>query len=250
MSANVSSTADTVIRVDGLRKGFAGHVVLDGISFAVQRGETLCVLGRSGTGKSVLLKTIIALHDPDAGRVEVLGRNLHLLTERDRLIARRDLGYVFQGAALFDSMSVCENVGFSLYQAGFDGVEIRQRVQESLAAVGLEHAIDKYPAELSGGMQKRAGLARAIISRPQVVLYDEPTTGLDPLTTDTINEIIVNLQRAYGITSIVVTHDVRSALAIGSRIMLLEKGHVAASGTPNEFRASELPLVRRFLGLE
>lgn len=239
-----------MIVVDRLHKAFGTQVVLNGVSLTVHQGETLCILGRSGTGKSVLLKTIIALLDPDAGMVTVLGRNLHALPERERLAARKDLGYVFQGAALFDSLTVCENVGFSLYQQGRPADEIRHRVEESLAAVGLSHAIDKLPSELSGGMQKRAGLARAIISRPRVVLYDEPTTGLDPLTTDTINDIILSLQRSHGITSIVVTHDVRSALTIGSRLILLETGSIAAQGTPDEMRANPDPLVRRFLGLD
>ncbi len=243
-------SGEVMIEVIDLHKAFGAQVVLNGVSFTVYQGETLCILGRSGTGKSVLLKTIIALLDPDQGQVTVLGRNLHDLQERERLLARKDLGYVFQGAALFDSLTVCENVGFSLYQHHRPAAEIRARVVESLAAVGLTHAIDKLPSELSGGMQKRAGLARAIISRPRIVLYDEPTTGLDPLTTDTINDIILSLQRSHGITSIVVTHDVRSALAIGTRLILLEQGRIVASGTPDEMRANPDPLVRRFLGLE
>lgn len=243
-------SGEVMIEVVDLHKAFGTQIVLKGVSFTVHQGETLCILGRSGTGKSVLLKTIIALLDPDQGHVTVLGRNLHELQERERLLARKDLGYVFQGAALFDSLTVCENVGFSLYQQHRPAAEIRARVVESLTAVGLAHAIDKLPSELSGGMQKRAGLARAIISRPRVVLYDEPTTGLDPLTTDTINDIILSLQRSHGITSIVVTHDVRSALAIGTRLILLELGQIVASGTPDEMRANPDPLVRRFLGLE
>ena len=241
--------SDVVIQVKNLVKGFGGPRILDGVSFEIQRGETVSILGRSGTGKSVLLKTIIALLDPDAGRVEVLGRNLHDLDERHRLTARRDLGYVFQGAALFDSLTVLENVGFSLVQAHRPLPEVRQRVLEALEAVGLAQAIDRYPSELSGGMQKRVGLARAIISRPQIVLYDEPTTGLDPLTTDTINQIIMALQKSHGITSLVVTHDIRSALTISDRIIMLEKGRIVAQGTPKEIQAHEDPWVQRFLGL-
>jgi phospholipid/cholesterol/gamma-HCH transport system ATP-binding protein len=250
VAADPLPTVEPLILVKDLHKAFGSQVVLDGISFSVARGETLCVLGRSGTGKSVLLKTIIALLDPDSGLVTVLGRNLHALPESERLQARKDLGYVFQGAALFDSLTVCENVGFSLYQRGRPAAEIRERVRASLAAVGLEAAIDKVPSELSGGMQKRAGLARAIIDHPQIVLYDEPTTGLDPLTTDTINDIILALQKSHGITSIVVTHDVRSAMTIGDRLIMLEKGTIIAMGTPNEMRQQTDPTVRRFLGLD
>ena len=250
MAADPLPTAEPLIVVKDLHKAFGSQVVLDGISFSVARGETLCVLGRSGTGKSVLLKTIISLLDPDSGLVTVLGRNLHALPESERLKARKDLGYVFQGAALFDSLTVCENVGFSLYQRGRPAAEIRERVRTSLAAVGLEAAIDKVPSELSGGMQKRAGLARAIIDHPQIVLYDEPTTGLDPLTTDTINDIILALQKSHGITSIVVTHDVRSAMTIGDRLIMLEKGKIIAMGTPAEMRQQTDPTVRRFLGLD
>jgi phospholipid/cholesterol/gamma-HCH transport system ATP-binding protein len=238
------------ITVAGLAKAFGANPVLDGLDFSVGTGETVCVLGRSGTGKSVLLKTIIALLDPDAGRVEVLGRDLHALDERGRLLARRELGYVFQGAALFDSLTVYENVGFPLLQRRVDDRQVRARVEEVLAEVNLADAIDRFPSELSGGMQKRAGLARAIIERPRIVLYDEPTTGLDPLTTDTINELIQGLKARHGVTSVVVTHDVRSAFSIADRMILLERGRIAAIGTPAEVRRSQDPLVRRFLGLD
>ena len=241
---------DPVIRVRNLVKSFGGPRILDGVTLDIHAGETVSVLGRSGTGKSVLLKTIIALLDPDAGEVEVLGRHLHRLDERGRLEARKDLGYVFQGAALFDSLTVLENVGFSLVQRHLAPEEIRQRVTEALSEVGLAHAIDRYPSELSGGMQKRVGLARAIISRPRIVLYDEPTTGLDPLTTDTINDIIVALQRSHRMTSIVVTHDIRSALTISDRLVMLDQGRIVAEGTPTEIRAHQDPWVQRFLGLD
>ncbi len=240
---------DPAIVIRDLHKRFGTQVVLDNVSFTVEPGETVCVLGRSGTGKSVLLKTIIALLDPDAGEVLVLGRSLHALGEAERLSARRDLGYVFQGAALFDSLSVRENVGFPLDQQRMDPRLVDERVREALEAVGLAQAIDKRPSELSGGMQKRVGLARAIITRPRIILYDEPTTGLDPLTTDTINQIIVKLQQELGITSIVVTHDVRSALGIGDRIILLDQGRIAASGTPETIQQSGDPFVQRFLGI-
>lgn len=236
------------IQAMGLRKSFGLQQVLAGISFTVAAGETVAVLGRSGTGKSVLLKTIIALLDPDGGRVEVMGRCLHELGERERLVARRDLGYVFQGAALFDSLTVCENVGFALYQRRVEEPEIRSRVEEALAAVGLSEAIDKWPSELSGGMQKRCGLARAIIDRPRIILYDEPTTGLDPLTTDVINRIILDLRRSHGVTSMLVTHDIRSALSIADRLILLDQGRIVVMGTPEEIELSDNAWVQRFLG--
>jgi phospholipid/cholesterol/gamma-HCH transport system ATP-binding protein len=243
------AATDPVIQVDHLVKRFDDHVVLDGVSFTVAPGETVSILGRSGTGKSVLLKTIIALMDPDGGEVLVLGRNLHQLDERARLAARKDLGYVFQGAALFDSLTVLENVGFSLYQQSRDEAEIRRIVSDRLEAVGLADAIDKYPAELSGGMQKRVGLARAIVGEPRIILYDEPTTGLDPLTTDVINRIILDLRRRLKVTSLVVTHDIRSALAISDRLVMLDQGKVVVAGTPDEVADSPNPWVQRFLGL-
>jgi phospholipid/cholesterol/gamma-HCH transport system ATP-binding protein len=245
-----SSVAEVAIEVRGLVKRFGAQSVLSGIDLDVYRGETICVLGRSGTGKSVLLKSIIALMDPDEGSVKVLGHCLHDLSERDRLLARRDLGYVFQGAALFDSLSVRENVGFPLAQQRLPNDLILGRVEEALQAVGLAAAMEKMPSELSGGMQKRVGLARAIVTRPQIILYDEPTTGLDPLTTDTINEIILRLQATLSVTSVVVTHDTRAALEVGDRLIFLDQGHIVAQGTPEEMMSSQDPFVRRFLGLE
>ena len=242
----IGDAGDAIV-VEGVVKRFAERAVLNGVGFSVRSGETVAVLGRSGTGKSVLLKTIIALLDPDAGSVRVLGRDLHALDERGRLAARHDLGYVFQGAALFDSLSVQENVGFALYQARVPEAEIRARVHERLSMVGLEHAIDQYPSELSGGMQKRVGLARAIINLPKVVLYDEPTTGLDPVTTDVINQIILRLRAKLGVTSLVVTHDIRSAFTIADRIIMLDQGRIVAIGTPDEIQKSDNAWVQNFI---
>jgi phospholipid/cholesterol/gamma-HCH transport system ATP-binding protein len=243
------SAEQPAIVVDGLVKSFDGHVVLDGVSFTIARGETVSILGRSGTGKSVLLKTIIALLDPDSGSVRVLGKDLHQLHEAARLEARRELGYVFQGAALFDSLSVLENVGFSLYQRRLPEEEIRRTVLDRLHAVGLSDAVDKYPSELSGGMQKRVGVARAIIGAPAIILYDEPTTGLDPLTTDVINRIILKLRTRSGVTSLVVTHDIRSAMAISDRLIMLDQGRIVAMGTPAEIQASDNAWVQSFIGV-
>lgn len=239
--------AEPVIVCDQVVKGFDELRVLDGVSLTVALGETVAVLGRSGTGKSVLLKTIVALMDPDAGSVRIFGQDLHALDERGRLQARRGIGYVFQGAALFDSLDVCHNVGFALYQERRPESEIRQRVQECLEMVNLGQAIDKMPSELSGGMQKRVGLARAIVARPRLILYDEPTTGLDPLTTDVINQIILRLRRKLGVTSVVVTHDIRSAFTIADRIIMLDQGRIVAQGTPDEIQGSGNAWVQQFI---
>ena len=238
---------EEVILVEDIEKSFAGLRVLDGVSLRVRRGETVCVLGRSGTGKSVLLKSIIGLLHPERGRVSVLGRDFAQMSEAERLRHRRQIGYVFQGAALFDSMSVCENVGFSLYQARLPAPELRRRVAERLEMVGLAAAIDKYPSELSGGMQKRVGLARALIEDPAIILYDEPTSGLDPLTTDVINQIILRLRAKLAVTSVVVTHDLRSAYTIADRILILDQGRVIAQGSPAEIESSQLPWVQHFV---
>jgi phospholipid/cholesterol/gamma-HCH transport system ATP-binding protein len=239
--------SDPVVVVHQVHKAFAGHRVLNGVSLSVSHGETVAILGKSGTGKSVLLKTIIALLDPDRGNVQVFGKDLHALDEHSRLKARAGIGYVFQGAALFDSLTVLENVGFTLLQQRRPEDEIRAEVIKRLEMVGLADAIDKVPSELSGGMQKRVGLARAIIGEPKLILYDEPTTGLDPLTTDVINRIILRLRRKLGVTSIVVTHDIKSAFTIADRIIMLDQGVIVAEGTPDDIKASDNLWVRNFI---
>jgi phospholipid/cholesterol/gamma-HCH transport system ATP-binding protein len=238
---------EPVVVVNNVHKAFSGLRVLNGISLSVSPGETLVILGRSGTGKSVLLKTIIALLDPDKGHVTVFGKDLHRLSERERLAARAGIGYVFQGAALFDSLTVLENVGFAMYQQRRPMNEIREEVLKRLTMVGLEDAIDKVPSELSGGMQKRVGLARAIIGEPKLILYDEPTTGLDPLTTDVINRIILRLRRKLGVTSVVVTHDIKSAYTIADRIIMLDQGLIVAEGTPDDIQNSNNVWVQNFI---
>jgi phospholipid/cholesterol/gamma-HCH transport system ATP-binding protein len=239
--------SDPVVVVNQVHKAFAGHRVLNGVSLSVSHGETVAILGKSGTGKSVLLKTIIALLDPDRGNVLVFGKDLHALDEHSRLKARAGIGYVFQGAALFDSLTVLENVGFTLLQQRKPEDEIRREVEKRLEMVGLADAIDKVPSELSGGMQKRVGRARAIIGEPKLILYDEPTTGLDPLTTDVINRIILRLRRKLGVTSIVVTHDIKSAFTIADRIIMLDQGVIVAEGTPDDIKASDNLWVRNFI---
>ena len=242
------SDPETIIEVKSLSKSFGDRDILKDLSYNVYQGETLVILGRSGTGKSVNLKTIIGLLDPSAGKVKVFDTNIHTLNESQRLAFRKQIGYVFQGAALFDSLTVLENVGFPLFEQG-DIPEpiIRQQVLDRLQMVGLAHTIDQYPSELSGGMQKRVGLARALINQPQLILYDEPTSGLDPLTTDVINQIILRLRSKLGVTSIVVTHDMKSAFTIADRIIMLDQGRIVTQGTPQEIQQSENPWVQHFI---
>lgn len=237
-----------IVSISHLSKSFAEHKVLNNINFDIDEGETVVILGRSGTGKSVTLKAIIGLIEPSQGNIRVFGKNIHAMSEQERLAFRKNIGYVFQNAALFDSLSVLENVGFTLFQEKkHSASEIRQLVTERLKMVGLAHAIDQYPSELSGGMRKRVGLARALINLPRLILYDEPTSGLDPLTTDVINQIILRLHSQLKVTSVVVTHDMKSAFTIADRIIMLDQGRIIIEGTPQEIQSSENPWVQHFV---
>ena len=244
----MSDQQEPIIQVRGLTKTFGENTVLNDLSFSVYQGETVVFLGRSGTGKSVTLKSIIGLMNPSAGQVNIFDTNIHKLKEKDRLEFRKQIGYVFQGAALFDSLTVLENVGFPLFQEGkMPENIIRQQVHDRLQMVGLAHTIDAYPSSLSGGMQKRVGLARALINLPKLILYDEPTSGLDPLTTDVINQIILRLRSKLQVTSIVVTHDMSSAFTIADRIIMLDQGRIVCQGTPLDIQQSENPWVQHFI---
>ena len=237
-----------MIRIRGLKKRLGAKQVLDGVDLDVETGESLVVMGRSGTGKSVLLKHIIGLLAPDDGSIEVDGTELVGLKERELNDVRKRFGLLFQGAALFDSMTVGENVGLALIEhLHLDSAEVRRRVAERLDWVGLRGAEDMKPASLSGGMRKRAGLARAVAMDPQYILYDEPTTGLDPILADSIGELIRSLQKRLGATSIVVTHDMASAFRVGDRMAMLDDGKIVFSGTPDEVRSTKDPLVRQFV---
>ena len=210
-------------------------------------GETIVIIGRSGEGKSVFLKHLIGLLQPDGGQVFLDGEDISMLREKDLYPARKKVRMVFQGAALFDSLNVLENVGFYLFEhEKLPKNQIRKRVEEDLKLVRLEGVLNKMPSELSGGMKKRVGLARAIINRPKAILYDEPTTGLDPITADAINELIVDLQKKLKITSVVVTHDMTSAYKIADRIAMLYMGKIIAIGTPEEIKQTENPYVSQF----
>jgi phospholipid/cholesterol/gamma-HCH transport system ATP-binding protein len=239
-----------MIEFRGVWKTFGAEPVLQGVDLLVREGETLALLGPSGTGKSVLLKHAIRLLLPDRGDVLVDGVSIPTATRAQLRKVRRSVGYVFQNAALFDSLTVLENLALALYSEDDprSPTSARPEARELLSRVNLDTGVlDQYPGELSGGMRKRVGIARAIASRPRYVLYDEPTTGLDPVNADTIDALIVELARDLGVTSIVVTHDLESAFQVGDRVALLTDGKLRACGTPEEILASEDPVVRRFM---
>ena len=237
-----------MLTVRGLAKSFGGKPVLAGVDLDIEKGETLVIIGRSGSGKSVLVKHLLGLIEPDAGSIVFDGQEVTHLKGEALYALRQRFGYLFQGAALFDSLTVGENVGLGLREHGKrPEAEIPGIVRERLAMVGLEGVEDKKPAELSGGMRKRVGLARAIAMDPDVVIYDEPTTGLDPIMADVINDLIRELQQRLKITSVVVTHDMVSATKIADRISMLYEGRIIYTGTPAELRATEDPFVRQFI---
>jgi len=237
-----------MIRFENVVKVLGGRAVLDGVSFEVQRGETFVIVGPSGAGKSVTLKHMVRLLTPDEGRVFVGETCVSEATGRDLEQIRTRFGYLFQGGALLAWLSMAENVALPLREkTNMSEDEIRARVMEMLRLVGLEEHADKMPDELSGGMRKRAALARAIIRQPEIVLYDEPTSGLDPVTSRTIDSLIERLKREMGVTSVVVTHDLHSALSIGTRIAMLYEGRISELATPETFVASQREEVRSFL---
>ncbi len=240
---------NSYIRIKDLHKSFGDQPVLGGVNITVEKGEAIAIIGQSGCGKSVLLKHVIKLLQPDEGEVWFDGREIYGLNDNDLVAMRQRFGMLFQSAALFDSMTVAENVGLGLTeQRRLSKNEVRERVMEKLEMVRLSGAAEKHPAELSGGMRKRVGLARAIANDPEVLLYDEPTTGLDPITSDVINDLIVELNEKLKVTSIAVTHDMRSAFKIANRIIMLYQGVVAFDGTPEETRSSTNPVVAQFIG--
>jgi ABC-type transport system involved in resistance to organic solvents, ATPase component len=239
-----------MIELRGVKKRFGEQVVLDGVDFEVREGETLALLGPSGTGKSVLLKHINGLIRPDQGKVIVDGREVATLHRKELSELRTTIGYVFQNGALFDSMNVFENVRLGLSdETKFNDMEYaRARVAECLKLVNLTpETMEKFPAQLSGGMRKRVGIARAIAGAPKYLLYDEPTSGLDPVNADIVDELVTRLDEELGVTSIMVTHDVRGAFNVADRIALLSDGRIVLQGTPDEFRQSNNPKVKAFL---
>ena len=232
----------------GVEKRFGPKVVLDGVDLEILRGESFCVIGGSGTGKSVLIKCINGLIEPDAGEIWIDGREHQTIRTEDRAELRKRWGMLFQHAALFDSMKVWMNVGFGfLRHSRKSEDEVREIAKEKLALVGLEGTEDLMPASLSGGMRKRVGLARAIAMDPDFLFYDEPTTGLDPIMADVINDLIVDLNERLQVTSIAITHDMQSAYKISDRIGMLYKGRIHFIGTPDEVRHTDEPVVRQFV---
>ncbi|HWN96066.1 MAG TPA: ABC transporter ATP-binding protein [Methylomirabilota bacterium] len=237
-----------MIEARNLKKSFGPQRVLEGVNLRISEGESVVILGRSGGGKSILLKHLVGLIQPDEGEVIIDGENIVGMNERRLLDVRHKFGMLFQSAALFDSMTVAENVGFALRrEKNLTPAELNRRVSEALETVDLPGTEAKKPSELSGGMRKRVGLARAIVYRPEIVLYDEPTTGLDPIVADSIDQLIVRIRDRLNVTSVVVTHDMRSARRVGQRIVMLHQGKIYAEGTPDEIFSSSDPVVYRFV---
>lgn len=248
-AAGQPASAPPMIEVIDLHKSFGDHKVLTGINLEVPAGSTLVILGGSGSGKTVLMKHMIGLLKPDSGKVIIDGEDIVPFGPQDLARVRRKFGMVFQAAALFDSMTVYENVSFPLreHRKDLSEEEMRELVRQKLAIVGLKNVEDKFPADLSGGMRKRVGLARAIVLDPKIVLYDEPTTGLDPITTDYVDEMILDAKRQLGVTSVVISHDIASAFKVADNIAFLFQGVIVDQGPPAKLRHSEHPAVRVFL---
>ncbi|HSP86642.1 MAG TPA: ATP-binding cassette domain-containing protein [Ignavibacteriaceae bacterium] len=243
--------AQLMVEVKNLSKSFGDHVVLDNISFNVDEGENFVVFGRSGTGKSVLLKCIVGLLEPDKGEIHVHGKNVIHLPIDEMNEVRKKIGFLFQGSALYDSMTVRENLEFPLIRNfKFSAKEREEKVKDVLEKVGLSKAIDKKPAELSGGMKKRVGLARTIITEPELILYDEPTTGLDPITTKEISQLIVELQKDLNITAIVVTHDLICAKIVADTSIVLRAGKIRYEGEIKGLEKADDPFLKNFFSSE
>lgn len=236
-----------MIQVVDLHKSFGKKVVLDGVNLTIDTGESMVVIGGSGTGKSVLLKHIIGLLMPDKGSVIIDGVDITKLDEKHLYETRKKFGMLFQGAALFDSMTVWENVSFALLQSGMKTKEAKEIAIENLKRVGLSGVEDMMPADLSGGMKKRVGLARAIATRPEILLYDEPTTGIDPILADAIDELIIKMNEGLHVTSVAITHDMNSAYKIADRIAMLYNGKIVQVGTPDEIKNTDDPVVKQFI---
>jgi phospholipid/cholesterol/gamma-HCH transport system ATP-binding protein len=246
---DAGGNSEPAVAVKDLHKSFGSQRVLNGVSLSVPQGQTLAILGRSGTGKSVTLRIIIGLEKPDSGSVRIQSEDITGLTIDELSDVRKSMGFLFQHAALYDSLNVEQNVAFPLvhHKTDMSKAEQRERVMELLGDVGMEKHSQKMPADLSGGMQKRVGLARALVLDPKILLLDEPTAGLDPISSAEIDELVLKLQQEHQMASIVVTHDLHSAKTIANRLALLDKGEVVIEGTFDELEKSEIPFVKDFL---
>lgn len=242
------ATSSPIIQLENLHIGFGSKQVLSGTSLEIQRGLTQVILGGSGSGKSVLLRCILGLLEPQKGKVQVFGKPVNPHDTEAYTALMQQCGMLFQNGALFDSLTIWENVAFTLLQTGKKPAEARKVALEKLSMVGLASRVaEQYPAELSGGMRKRVALARAICGNPQIILYDEPTTGLDPITADVINDLIIKLQNELKCTSVVITHDMHSAFKVADRMAFLYQGKVLAEGTAKDFKTTTNPYVRQFI---
>jgi phospholipid/cholesterol/gamma-HCH transport system ATP-binding protein len=247
MDSKVNNDNEYVVEIEHLKKTFGENEVLKDINLKIKKGENLVVLGKSGSGKSVLIKCLVALIEPDEGEITILGQNIHDLKIKDLNIIRKKIGFLFQSGALYDSMNVRENLEFPLRDSKeLKTEELNNLVVEALENVGLKDTIDKMPSELSGGMRKRLGLARTLILKPEIMLYDEPTTGLDPITSKEISELILEVQKKYNTTSIIITHDINCAKITANRMIVVKEGTILTEGTFEELEKSDDEWVRSF----
>ncbi len=245
--SETSQQNENVVEIENLKKSFGKNDVLIDVNIKLKKGENLVIIGKSGSGKSVLIKCMVALIEPDAGQMTVLGEDIHDLNTEELNRTRKKIGFLFQSGALYDSMTVRENLAFPLRDSkDISKDEIKKMIEEALDNVGLKDAIDKIPSELSGGMRKRLGLARTLILKPEIMLYDEPTTGLDPITSKEISELILNVQEKYNTSSIIITHDIACAKITANRMIVLKEGLISAEGTFEELEKSEDEWVRSF----
>ncbi|MDI1354166.1 MAG: ATP-binding cassette domain-containing protein [bacterium] len=237
---NPTANTENALEVEHLQIAFGPLQVLKDINLKLKKGENLVVLGRSGSGKSVLIKCLVGLNEPDEGKITLQGKDVSTLKDQDLELARQKIGFLFQGSALYDSMTIRENLEFPLMgKIKLKEQEINALVEEALGNVGLLDAIDKMPSELSGGMRKRIGLARTLISKPEIMFYDEPTTGLDSITSREISHLILEMQKKYNTSSIIITHDLECARITGNRVLILKDGIIAAEGTYEEIKNSK-----------